>query len=164
MRWIITLLFFMFLLAAHAVIAPAISVWGAKPDFLVILVVQLAFQLPRPEGFLWPWFIGLATDLHDEGPLGVLAFTYGLIAFGIDRLREGVFTGALPVRLAAVAAADLVQDVALWISLIIRGQSPSFMLFWGHSILSVIYTTIAAAALMPLMSWALRGVCPKERR
>ena len=164
MRFVVVLILAVAMLVLHATVAPRIAVWGVAPDLMVILVVQLAFRLPRIEALAWPWAAGLAVDLHDGGPAGVLALTYGLIAVAVDRLREFFFVESLMVQLAAVAAADLIQRLALLISQVLRGQAPSFMLFWKELFVGILYTVALGAVLLPLLSLALRRVLPRERR
>jgi rod shape-determining protein MreD len=163
-RSVVVVILFIFLLAAQAVIAPRIAVWGAQPQLLVILVVQMAFQLPRPEGIVWPWAAGLGADLHQGGPLGVLALTYGLIAVAVDRFRSFFSAESFVVRLIAVAAAAFIQHLALLISQWVRGQPPPFMAYGAQAFLSVLYTAALAALLLPLLAWVLGLFLRKERR
>ncbi len=164
MRHVVVLILFVATLVVQATVSPRVAIWGVAPDLLVVLVVELAFRLPRPEGMVWPWGAGLAADLRGDGPAGVLAFTYALAALAIDRMREFFFVESLFVKVAAVAGADLLHHAAIAISQLIRGQAPSFMLFWKETFVGMVYTTALSAALLPLMGAALRRVLPRERR
>ncbi len=164
LRHVVVLILVIVALVLQDTAAQRAAVWGVPPDVLVILVVELAFRLPRVEGMAWPWGLGLAADLHGTGVVGVLALTYGLIAIAIDRLREFFFTESLVVRLVAVAAGAFVEHAAVAISQILRGQGPSFMLFWKEALVGMVYTAALAALLLPLIDLALRRVLPKRQR
>ncbi len=164
MRHLVAAILFVAMIVVQATVSPRIAIWGVAPDLMVVLVVELAFRLPRPENLVWPWAAGLASDLRGDGPAGVLAFTYALTALAIDRMREFFFVESLFVRPAAVAVADLLHHAAIAISQIIRGQGPSFMLFCKETLVGMLYTTALSVALLPLMAAALRRVIPRERR
>jgi rod shape-determining protein MreD len=161
-RFLVVFIMAVVLLVLHATVEPRIAVWNVAPDLLVILVVQLAFRLPGVEAVAWPWGIGLAADLHGDGLVGLLAFTWGLIAFVINRLREFFFVESLVVRLAAVASAEVLTRAAIAISQLIGGHPVSFMLFLKDVFVGAIYTSAVAAALLPLLGAALRRVLPRK--
>jgi cell shape-determining protein MreD len=103
-------------------------------------------------------------DFHDGGIVGVIAFTYALVALGINYFRRALFAEHLLTRLALVAAADALQRVAFAISEIIRGQSGGFLLLLRAQALGVIYTTLVAAALLPLLSLIIQKSYGSPRR
>ena len=164
MRWVITAVLFLLLLALDATLAPYISLFGATPDLLVILIVEFALVMPRLDSVVWAWCIGLISDLHDGNPTGVLALTYAVITLVIRSLRSQLFAGHLVTRLLLVAVADVLQYLALMFSQIIRGHPVGFLLFWRQAFLGVVYTTVVAAGLLPLLSLALRPLYEKRRR
>ena len=164
MRLAVTLILFLVTLALDATLSPRIALWGAPPDLMVILLVQVAFQLPRPENIIWPCVFGLGTDLHEDGPVGVLTLTFALLGIAIDRFQNAFFTEGLLVRVAAAGIAVFVRNFAVMISEVLRGQPPPFMLFWGQAFLSILYTAVLALALLPLLEWVLGRFTARKRR
>ena len=164
MQWVITAALFLLMLALDATVAPYISVFDATPHLLVILIVELALVMPRLDSVVWAWGMGLVSDLHDGNPAGVLALTYAIITLVIRSLRKQLFAGHLVTRLLLVAVADVLQHLALMFSQIIRGHPLGFLLFWRQAFLGVVYTTVVAAGLLPLLSLVLRPLYVKRRR
>lgn len=54
-------------------IAPAISLFGAQPNFLLALALALAIATPAQAGCILPFVMGLAYDLTGTGPVGGMA-------------------------------------------------------------------------------------------
>lgn len=163
MRWLVTAALLLLVLALQATAAPRIALFDAVPDFLIILVVQLALLCPELQGVLWSWAVGFLADLRWGNLVGVMALTYGLIALVICGIRRQIFAGHILTRLLLVVVADFLQHVAVMFSQIIRGQKLYFLLFWRQALLGVVYTAAVAVVLLPLLSLVL-GRLYRERR
>ena len=163
MRWLILAVLILLMLTAQTAAAPSISLLGARPDFLLILVVQIALVTPHLEGVIWAWGIGLLVDLHDGLPPGVLALTYMVIAVTLYRIRSQVFAGHILTRLFLVMVAGFLAQVAAMFSEIILGHPLDFVLFWRTALVSMAYTVVAALALLPLLSLLLRRLYVERR-
>lgn len=166
MRWLITAVLFLLMLAAQATAAPRLDFLGldARPNFLIILVVQLALLSPRIDTVIWSWVMGLLVDLHDANPPGVLALTYMLIALVTHRIRSQIFAGHIITRLLLVVIADFLQHLALMFAEIIRGHPLHFLLFWRRTVISIVYTAAVGVVLLPLLSLMFRYVYGQRRR
>ena len=164
MRHVVALILVVVVLVLQETLAPRIALWDVRPELMVILVVELAFRLPGLEAMVWPWAAGLLTDLHEGGPVGVLAFTFGLSALIIMRLREFFFTESFFVRIIASAAGVVVTRVALAISGALRGQAPGFMDCLKELVVGTLYTAALAVVVLPLLTLALGRVLPRRER
>ncbi len=164
MRHVIVLILVLVMFALQGTLSPRIAIWDVEPELMVILVVELAFRLPGLEAMAWPWGAGLAVDLRTGGPVGVLAFTFGLMALIIMRVREFFFTESFFVRIVASAAGVIVVRIALLISGLIRGQPPAFGVFIKELFVGALYTAALAAAFLPLLTLALRRFLPRRER
>lgn len=162
-RWLITAVLFLLLLAVQAAARPYIALFDATPDLLIILVVQFALIAPQLDGVIASWLMGFVTDLHGGNPAGLIALTWALIALLIYHIRRQLFAGHLLTRLLLVALAEVFQSVTLMFSQILRGQPTSFLLFWRQAILGIAYTVTVAIAVLPLLSAVLHHVYAKPR-
>jgi len=163
-QWLITAALFLLTLAAQATLATRIGLLDARPDFLIILVVQMALVSPRVDSILWSWGMGLLVDLHDGNPPGVLALTYLAVAMVTHRIRSEIFAGHIITRLLLVALADVLRHAALLVSEIARGHPLHVLLFARTAVISVAYTVVAAAVVLPLLGLTLKHVYPQGRR
>ena len=164
MQWLITAALFLLTLAAQATVTPRISLLDGRPDFLIILVVQLALVSPRVDSLVWSWVMGLLVDLHDGHPPGILALAYLVVAMVTHRIRSEIFAGHIITRVLLVAVADGLRHVALFLSEIIRGHPPHVLLFLRTAAISVTYTSVSAVVLLPLLGLILKHVYPSGRR
>ena len=166
MRWLITAALFLLMLAAQTTAAHRFDFLdlGAEPNFLIILVVQLALVSPKIDTVIWSWGMGLLVDLHDANPPGVLALTYMLIALVTHRIRSQIFGGHIITRLVLVVIADFLRHLALMFTEIIRGHPLHFLIFWRTTVISIAYTAAVGVVLLPLLSLMFRYVYVQRRR
>jgi rod shape-determining protein MreD len=163
-RWLITALIFLLLLtvqsAAAGALAPSLE---AAPNLVLILVVQLALVAPQFETVLGTWCMGLVSDLHGHGPLGVLAFTWALASLALSRIRGDLFAEHLVTRLLLVAAAAAFQELVLAVARLAGGASLRLLAALRHAGIGVAGTVLAAVVLLPLLRLALRRLFPAQK-
>lgn len=70
----------------QVVLAPALSLFEAVPNFIVAYCVVRAVATPAAAGALVPFFCGLLFDLMGGGPVGAMAFVLVLVTFLASRL------------------------------------------------------------------------------
>lgn len=61
-------------------LAPHLTFRGAKPDFMLLVVISWSLLRGGREGMVWGFFGGLMLDLLSGGPFGV--FTLSLVLIG----------------------------------------------------------------------------------
>ena len=67
-------------------VAPAIALFSAIPNFIVAFCVVRAVAAPYQAGSLIPLALGLVFDLVGGGPVGGMAFVLVLVTFFASRL------------------------------------------------------------------------------
>ena len=158
-RWIVVVLLFLLTLATQTAIRDhCVSSFGASPDLMIILIVQLSLTLRRAQDTVGFWLMGLATDLDGDGPVGLMALVYTIISAAIRSLRPHVFSTHILTRMFLLFFAHVLQHVSLMISEIIRGQSPPLLRFWEDALLASLYTLVASLVLFPALSYVLNAV------
>lgn len=91
MRWLTFSLLAAVVLTLQSTIAPRVEVLGARPDWLLVIVVFFSLYAPRREAIISAWIVGMAADLMTVERLGLLALSYALVAVGITSIREHLF-------------------------------------------------------------------------
>jgi rod shape-determining protein MreD len=74
-------------------LADVVRVGRVEPDLLAVLAVGWLLVFPGPRSFLAAGLAGLAADLISPGRIGVAAFCFLLVGYGVMRLRA-----RLPIR------------------------------------------------------------------
>lgn len=101
MHWIAIFILTSLAVAAQSVVAPHLELSGARPDFLVVLLVLVAFLAPMDRAILAGWFIGLCADPLSVGPPGLLTLSYGATTMGLVLIRESLFRPRVHTQFAA---------------------------------------------------------------
>lgn len=91
MRWFVFFMLLMVLLTLQTTLATRLAWMGVRPDWLLILVVFIAFHADRRDAVIAGWCVGFCADLMSIERLGVIALTYSLIALAIVSTRDALF-------------------------------------------------------------------------
>ena len=79
------------LLTLQSTIAVRVEFFGARPDWLLVLVVFFAMHARMPDAAVGAWFIGAGADLMTVERPGLMAMTYLLAAVLVASAREYFF-------------------------------------------------------------------------
>ncbi len=159
MRWFVVASLFLVTLATQGAIRDlCTSSFGASPDLMIILIVQLSFTLRRAQDVIAFWLMGLTTDLDTNSPVGLMALLYTIIR----SMRPHVFATHVLTRMTFLLVAHVLQHISLMISGIIRGQSPPLLTFWKEALLGTLYTLLVSLVVFPALSYIL-GIVYKQR-
>ena len=91
MRGLVLIPVLVLLLTLQSVLAPRVEVWGARADWLLVVVTYLGLFAPRREAVVIAWAIGLGADLLTVERLGLLSMSYGTAAISVASIREYVY-------------------------------------------------------------------------
>ena len=91
MRWLSFAVLAVGVLALQVVLAPSLALWGAYPDWLLVLVVFYALHGRKPDCVLAAWIVGFCADLLTVERMGFLSLSYGLSALLVVLVRESLF-------------------------------------------------------------------------
>lgn len=84
------------------------AVHGAEPNLLLLVVVFVALNAPRPQAMLAGVALGAIQDLVSMEPLGLYAFAFGIVALVVAAGADSVEHGHPLTHLAAGLVAGLV--------------------------------------------------------
>ncbi len=139
------------------------------PQWVIILAVHYALWGPSPDAAIAAWILGLIVDLQTASPhpVGLYAFSYGLAAWIIIRIRQVLFrdhpvTHAI-VTLAFAFSIQVVAGLYFWWKHRIPINTEDF---WRPAFFFAGYTAVWA----PCLHWVLirfqrwTGLGPMRRR
>lgn len=128
---------------------------GAKPDFLLILLVFFALHCYGYEAVITSFAIGFAADIA-SGSLGPYLISFGLCGATLGNLRQFIAIRRTLHVIAAVAATALVAGLLTQLLTFFEGQScPSgwFSLLLGMAIYSGLVAPYLFSALLSMIDW-----------
>lgn len=158
MRWVAFILLSILALTLQSTLAPRLELLGARPDWLLLLVVLVALYAPFRDAVVGAWIIGFGADLLTIERLGFLALCYTLVAMAISPVREAVFREQLATQVVvtAIASAFLRSTWAVYRRLL-YGAADGLLVDAGMDILwASVYTAAWMAVLYPAHGWLRR--------
>lgn len=135
-----------------------ISVLGARPNLVLLVVLTWAVVRGADEGLMWAFVGGMILDLLSGGPLGATALALAGAAY-LAGQSLGEELGLPVVRLMIlVALGALVYHLIILLILNWTGHTVS----WGFSLArvggpSVLLNALLAPAVLPPLNWLERA-------
>lgn len=142
---------------------PHVSVWGVKPDLLLLVVVSWNLLRGSGQGILWSVVGGLSLDLLWGGPFGFCTIALVSVGFLTGLGETNVFRVSLVLPLVVAALATVCYDVILLFGLRLVGRP----VIWADALSRVVGPSILVnVAVMPIvfgaMRWMHRFTGPEE--
>jgi len=141
-------------LVLQVMIAPHIALFGISPNFLLLVVITLAFVEGTSEGATAGFVAGLLLDLLSTGPIGAWALVMSVTGYISGSLKENLFAEGwlAPVTVGVVAA--LTADLAYLVVVSVLGVGPAF---WSSVVRLVLPQAVYNAVLVILVyPWLAR--------
>ena len=91
MRWLTFLVGGLVVLTLQSAVAPRVELLGARPDWLLVVVVFFAMHARMPDAAVGAWIIGAGADLMTLERPGLMATSYLLAALLVFPIREYFF-------------------------------------------------------------------------
>jgi rod shape-determining protein MreD len=91
MRWLTFILGTVVVLTLQSTIAPRVALFGARPDWLLVIVVFFAMHARAPNAVVGAWIIGACADMMTIERAGLIALSYTLVAMLVCSTREYIF-------------------------------------------------------------------------
>ena len=133
---------------------PAAAV-SFRPDWLALLVIFWAMQLPRTWSVGAAWIIGIVVDVSQGTLLGQHALALCVVAFVTVRMHLLMRVFPLPQLTATVfALLALYQFLLFWINGVAGKDAPA-VVYWGP--------VISGTLLWPVVMTLLSGIRYRSR-
>ena len=128
---------------------------GAKPDFLLILLVFFALHCYGYEAIITSFAIGVAADIAAES-LGPYFISFGLCGALLSGMRQFIAIRRTLHVIAAVVATGIVAGMLAYILALFRGQgwpSHAFSLLFGMAAYSAFLAPYLFSGLLAIIDW-----------
>ena len=137
-----------------------LRVGGAKPDLVLLAVIYIAINAPRPAALAGGLGMGLMVDLVGLGPLGLYALAYGVVALFVVSMQEVVYREhpMAHVRVAFISSL-LVSTIGL-----VHGWIHPPLLPLGVQFKAALYTALLAPLVLGVLHRMKRAFAFKPRR
>ena len=126
-----------------------------RPDWLALLVIFLAMQLPRTWSIGTAWIVGLILDVSQGTLLGQHALAFCVIAFMTVRFHLLMRVFPLPQLSATVFGLLAVYQFLLFWTNGVAGTHAASTVYWGP--------VVTSALIWPLLFMVLSGVRYRDR-
>jgi rod shape-determining protein MreD len=137
------------LLTLQSVLAPRLSIGGARPDWLLVGVVFLGLYARPRDAVIGAWVLGLCADLMTLERPGLISLSYLLAAAVAVAMRDYLFRYWAITQFALTLILGLAVQT-LW--LFVRRVSYSTIdPFWSDWLFGVLLASAYTAAWAPIL-------------
>ena len=158
MRWLAFGILGVVFIIMQSTLAPRMEILGARPDFLLVLVVFFGMHGKLPDVAVGAWLLGLVADLMSIERLGLMAFSYMLTALLVASVREYFFRfRSLTQCFVTLIACLVVHSGWLVYQRVLYAPASSW---WGDFGGGVVLTAVYAALAAPLVHKMLLPISP----
>ncbi|MFQ5489315.1 MAG: rod shape-determining protein MreD [Phycisphaerae bacterium] len=153
MRWLPYTILIVLVVALQTTVAPRLAWMGAVPDWILVLVVFYAMNVPARHSLPCGWCAGALADLMSVERFGLLSLTYGCLAAGVCAIRGWVFVRHPLTQFGVTLAGVLAIRLSWGVYCAAVGQP-------GEPVGTLIWTCIYTACWAPLLHGALLRASP----
>ncbi len=146
MYWFAVIILTAVMVSLQGIVAPRLEVFGARPDWLLVLVAFMGLYGSPRRSIIAGWFVGMCADLMSIERLGLLSLSYGLVALLLVGARDHIFRFSLLTQLAAT----FVLGVALrgaWLTYVVTVYDSPMVRASTQVILGSAYSALWAPPL-----------------
>ncbi|MEC4175462.1 rod shape-determining protein MreD [Adlercreutzia sp. R21] len=140
------------------IVAPAIALAAAVPNFIVVFCVVRAVACPQQAGCVLPFVLGLLFDLMGGGPVGAMAFVLVLVTFLASRAFQALNNDTLFMPAVVLLAAIMLVEVLYGIIVVACGAGVSFGEAFLYRVLPcMLYDCVVGLLFYPIAIRVLVG-------
>jgi rod shape-determining protein MreD len=154
MRWLAYFILAYLILGLQIGLRGQIAIGQAWPNLVLLGVIFIAINAPRDAALLGAFGLGVIQDLTTQQPLGVFAFSYGLLAMFTVSTQQVVYRAHPLTHFSLALVGSLFTGIIMLLQGWIRGPvAPSPMaLFY-----SALYTAVLAPIVLGLLGRVRRA-------
>ena len=135
------------------VVAPAISLFSAMPNFIAVYCLLVAIVRPTLSGPVLPFVMGLVSDLCVGTPLGSTSLTLVLVCFLAARAFMVLNNDSVLIPLVVLAIASFVLELIIGLFALSFGADAGIAGALGYRVLPCgLYDCVVGLILFPLAS------------
>jgi rod shape-determining protein MreD len=158
-----SILFLISVALIQSTVMPHLTLWGVKPDLMLLVVISWSLLRGTREGIVWGFIGGFCLDLFSGAPLGLSALALLIVSFFSGFGEATVFRTHVILPLATVFFASLIYDLIFLLVFKMLGWSVAWLdsfirVVLPASLLNVLLTPL----VYPTMRWLHRKTGRKE--
>ncbi len=142
--------------ALQVTVMPQISVWGGRPDLVLLVVVSWALNATLEQGILWAFVGGICKDLLSTAPIGTSLIGLIFIIFAIHAVRQQLFSVGLFTLIWVSLLGTIIQEFCIFIILLLSGFQPYYASQLGYGIIIEQFRLF----IVPTIVYNLIGIVP----
>ena len=151
-KWLRVFILFLVCFALQTTVAEWLQIFGAGPDFVIILVVSIAIKHGPAAGVLWGFLAGFTQDVYAPMEwLGANTISYTILGFIVGQLEERFLTLNMPMKVGVLGFSFFLCDM-LYFFLTGLEKDVVTNLFVTKTVPECIYTMIVGGILFYLSS------------
>lgn len=132
----------------QSTIAHSLSVFSARPDFILLILVYIGLSHGPVAGTLMGWMVGLLQDFY--GPavnLGLNALCKTLVGYLAGYGKERLYKDSLLNVLGLLIVAVILHDLVYYLIDTHYDVTRLGAMVWRYTLLSSVYTALIGAAI-----------------
>jgi len=138
-------------------LAPALSIGGVVPNFLLLVTVTLALVEGPNWGCAAGFSAGLLFDLLGSGPIGPMALVLAIVGFAAGMLSANMFAEGWLMPLTVLAIASVVTGMAYGLVVAVFGGAGTFWSTFVSVVLpEALYNVALGLLFYPVLARFLR--------
>ncbi len=142
--------------ALQVTVMPQISIWGGRPDLVLLVVVSWALNATLEQGVLWAFVGGICKDLLSSAPVGTSLIGLIFIIFAIHTVRQQLFSVGIFTLIWVSLLGTIIQEFCIFTILLLSGFQPYFVSQLGYGIVIEQFQLF----IVPTIVYNLIGIIP----
>ena len=148
-RTSITLVSILIAIVLQLVVAPAITIGGVVPNFIMVVAVITALRNGPVRSTIIGFLLGLVFDLCSLGPMGAMTLVLTILSYAVSSLNRGGFGGSIVIELITLIAAIVLGELLVSIIYAVVGFNLEFLVSLVQRVFpAILYDTIIGCILL----------------
>lgn len=165
-KWLVYTITVVACILLQMAVAPAISIAGAVPEFLLIPVLLISLNSGSGAGSVAGFALGLLQDLIGDGTVGCMALTFTITALIVGLVGAGLNTRSFAGNCLVAIVSAFFVEIVYGISVILTNSNSagSFATMGTYALPSALYTAVFACIALVTIGLVMADEQPSMSR
>lgn len=143
------IMLFLLVIPVQASLLNPLSLFGIRPDFILVLLYVIGLLTGPTEGALAGMGLGLLQDISSASPLGFGGLTRGLFGLSAGFLGQQVLDIASPANIIFLSAFCLLEGIVVSVFMqALYGSGPYISMFFTSTLPRAVYTGLLGTFML----------------
>ncbi|MCL2806798.1 MAG: rod shape-determining protein MreD [Coriobacteriia bacterium] len=133
------------------IVAPAITIAGVVPNFIMVAAVILAMHHAPVRSMLTGFFLGFIYDLCSLGPMGAMTLVLTILSFIVSSINKDAIGGGVLVEIFVLFAVVTLGELLTSVIYSVAGVNPEFLLSLIYRVLPAIVINTVIGCILTLI-------------